>query len=591
MIVPMSEITVFMASDAVRQGVNQLRKLGIVHVKHLHEHHNEGLILAMHRIADVEKALNYLPKEDSLLQCKCEEEHCHNIVKEVLNLIKHRQDIISQEEELKTKLEWFEAWGDVCSSDIHELEKAGVYLKLYTCDKNYFKTIPENKTVYVVKQKQGVYCLAFLSFDPQGSLDCKQVIVQVKDYQTIFKKYQENQNMLKVIEEKLQKLSEHKNQLNYYHQDLTKKLEFNKTCLFMAGQENISYLGGYCPTHKLKEIEQLANKEGWGIAACQPQNIEETPTLLENPAWIKTINPILKFMNILPGYNEIDISFWFLLFFCLFFAILIGDAGYGLLFLGLTTLARKKFKTAPREPFMLLYISSIATVIWGAITGTWFGFEQIARLPIFNSLIISSIYSFAETSQVTVMQLCLIIGVIHLSIAHGITIVSKIRSLSVLGEIGWLAILWGMYFFAANFVLAKPLSTLATPLLIVGATLSLIFYNLQKNIFKTIIANLLDFPLKAIGFFADIVSYLRLFAVGYASGAIASSFNNMAIGSGVNNIMQGVLAAFIIFLGHSLNIILGSLSIIVHGVRLNIMEFSGHVGLGWVGQEYKPFKE
>ena len=100
-----------------------------------------------------------------------------------------------------------------------------------------------------------------------------------------------------------------------------------------------------------------------------------------------------------------------------------------------------------------------------------------------------------------------------------------------------------------------------------------------------------DMPLSIISSFSDVVSYLRLFAVGSASVTVASSFNNMAIGGGIHSIVGGLIAALILFLGHSLNIMLGMMSVIVHGVRLNMLEFSGHLDMQWAGKKYQPFKE
>ncbi|MCK4820297.1 ATPase, partial [bacterium] len=72
---------------------------------------------------------------------------------------------------------------------------------------------------------------------------------------------------------------------------------------------------------------------------------------------------------------------------------------------------------------------------------------------------------------------------------------------------------------------------------------------------------------------------------------VASSFNSMAIGSGINSILGGFIAACVLFLGHGLNIMLGLMSVIVHGIRLNMLEFSGHLSMQWAGKEYSPFKE
>jgi V/A-type H+-transporting ATPase subunit I len=84
---------------------------------------------------------------------------------------------------------------------------------------------------------------------------------------------------------------------------------------------------------------------------------------------------------------------------------------------------------------------------------------------------------------------------------------------------------------------------------------------------------------------------LRLFAVGFASVTVESSFNDMALSLGFNSVLRGLIAAFILFFGHALNIVLGFMAVIVHGVRLNMLEFSGHLGMQWSGRPYQPFRE
>ena len=90
--------------------------------------------------------------------------------------------------------------------------------------------------------------------------------------------------------------------------------------------------------------------------------------------------------------------------------------------------------------------------------------------------------------------------------------------------------------------------------------------------------------------FTDVVSYIRLFAVGAATVAVADAFNQMASGVGGNSIVAGFAAALILLFGHTLNILLGAMAILVHGVRLNVLEFSSHLNMEWSGMEYSPFK-
>ena len=91
--------------------------------------------------------------------------------------------------------------------------------------------------------------------------------------------------------------------------------------------------------------------------------------------------------------------------------------------------------------------------------------------------------------------------------------------------------------------------------------------------------------------FTDVVSYIRLFAVGAATVAVADAFNQMASGIGHGNLFAGFLTAFVLLFGHTLNILLGAMAILVHGVRLNVLEFSSHLNMEWSGVEYAPFKQ
>ena len=98
-------------------------------------------------------------------------------------------------------------------------------------------------------------------------------------------------------------------------------------------------------------------------------------------------------------------------------------------------------------------------------------------------------------------------------------------------------------------------------------------------------------PLSVISSFSDIVSYLRLFAVGTATVVVADSFNKMAWPAMPASFLAGFMSAAVLFLGHSLNIVLGFMAVIVHGIRLNMLEFSGHLGMQWSGRQYEPFSE
>lgn len=96
-------------------------------------------------------------------------------------------------------------------------------------------------------------------------------------------------------------------------------------------------------------------------------------------------------------------------------------------------------------------------------------------------------------------------------------------------------------------------------------------------------------PLTLVSFFTDIISYVRLFAVGVATVAVMDAFNGMAMSIGFGNMLTGAAAVLILLFGHSLNLVLAGLAVLVHGVRLNTLEFSTHKGLTWSGHTFHPF--
>ena len=216
--------------------------------------------------------------------------------------------------------------------------------------------------------------------------------------------------------------------------------------------------------------------------------------------------------------------------------------------------------------------------------------EQIAQIPFLNGLIIGRVNSFVGANQDFMMLICFTIGIVHLTLARTLVAVRQINSLTALAEVGWIGILWCLYFVAGMLVLKRPAPDLAWWLGGVGLVLVLFFSNPQKGFLLGPAISLSDAILKGISSFSDVVSYLRLYAVGYATVIVASSFNSIALDIGFGSVLSGFGAALVLVLGHAINIILGLMAVVVHGVRLNMLEFSGHLSMQWSGKPYKPFK-
>ncbi len=353
----------------------------------------------------------------------------------------------------------------------------------------------------------------------------------------------------------------------------------------MATVGAVAVLRGFVPEDEVQRVRDLAARHGWGVWASDVRDPDEAPTLIRNPRWVRPIEPLFSFLGVVPAYGNVDVSVPFLVFFSLFFAMIVGDAGYGLVFLALTeTFARRGKRTPPRL-IALLRLLSVGTIVWGLLSGNLFGMAALPSLLAWGRL-------DWLASERNVIGLSFAIGAVHLTVAHVWNALRYLNSVRALAEVGWVATTWTMYFLARQLVLGDPFPQAGWIAFAVGLTLVVMFSTpwrlLRRDWFQHALL-----PLTLVNNFVDVVSYVRLFAVGAATFAVAAAFNDLAgdigLSGPVGNVVGGVLSALVLFFGHTLNVLLAAMGVLVHGVRLNMLEFAGHMGVPWTGHPYRPF--
>ncbi len=590
MIVKMKEVFLLIFRKDVDLALKMLRKLGLIHVKHLVKSLPDTMEDLEEELTMLSKALEIV-SDFNAPDVFASKDKVYSLAEKAIHTSAKRNTLITDIQELKERVHWYKKWGNFSLESLEVLKKSGVLIKFYEVPRSELNKILSECLAYVIYQEEGKVGIAFIGKDKEESLSYSEVKKPEASLSQINEKIIKLEKELSIDNQQLLEIAAYKECFIGQKQKILKTVKFYNVKSGMLYKKGIYALRGFCPVESEGKIIQVAQEQGWAAMTQNPKNIDEVPTLIKNFHWVELIRPLFKFMGVIPGYKEYDISLWFLLFFSLFFAMLIGDAGYGMLFLISTFFLRRKFKKFPKEPFFLVYVLSLATIIWGAATGTWFGSERIAQLPFLNLLVIEKINSFVGSNQKFMINLCFLIGAVHLTIARGIRIFRYSNSLIALAQAGWMLIIWCAFFFAGKFALNRPLPEYALTLGGVGACLVVLFSHPQKNILKSIGLSLANLPLKVVNSFADIISYLRLFAVGYATVAVAMTFNDIALSIGFGGIISGLGAVAVLFLGHALNIILGLIAVIVHGVRLNLLEFSGNLDMEWSGIKYEPFRE
>jgi V/A-type H+-transporting ATPase subunit I len=293
------------------------------------------------------------------------------------------------------------------------------------------------------------------------------------------------------------------------------------------------------------------------------------------------------------------------MFFVIFFGMIFGDAAYGALLLlaGLVGVIKTAKKGVP-QMIKLLLLLGLSNFVWGILTCSWFGIGDVNKLPAVLRDISLPLISNARASlsdwdakivQQNIMIFCFSLALLQLSIGHILAIIAN-KSLKALADVGSIAMLVGMYFIilfliASNDARHIPLLPFAVPVFAAGFLLNFIFANYDGSVGRSIVdsfKNIISVILGIANVFSDIMSYIRLWAVGLAGAAIASTINSMA-GPMLGKFIFFIFGVVLLVFGHGLNLVLNTLSVLVHGVRLNTLEFSGHAGLAWAGTAYKPF--
>jgi V/A-type H+-transporting ATPase subunit I len=175
--------------------------------------------------------------------------------------------------------------------------------------------------------------------------------------------------------------------------------------------------------------------------------------------------------------------------------------------------------------------------------------------------------------------------------------VCKINDTTAIAEFGWAGVLLFMYFVTNSIVGIFP-SIPNVMFYVFAISLVCVFaFTVKPSELKSRGAELGMLPLNIMSALGDIISYVRLFAVGLASVKVAENFNSMAVGlvSGAEDwylkALMSVLMVAILVVGHALNLAMAGLSILVHAVRLNTLEFSNHKGISWAGYAFSPFRK
>ncbi len=615
------------------QFFRRAQEQGVIHFIDPHASGRQDLPQDVQHLLHALKILRSLPPRE-------QEEYFGNlnadeIIHSILQLHEQNEKLLEELRVLNIEMARIRVFGDFSLEDIAYIEREGACkIQFFTARPNLFQDEPEPKELIFITSEHGLDY--YMAVNDEAVMYEKMIEMKFdrslgdlnKRFKAAHKEHHHIEHELKTYA-KYNDFLHHAliDKLNLYH------LYHTETYVQEAMEGTLFAVEGWVPSNKLQELDNVIDHLDIYSDEIAIEPTDVIPTYLENQG-VGRLGEDLVHIYDTPSHTDKDPSMWVLWGFALFFAFIIGDAGYGLIYLAIALFLRYKFphlQGLKKRVLDLFTFLSAACVVWGVLMTSFFGLEigldnplrkfslvqwlaekkalyhfthhdatqqaWVEKYPeLLNVKDVHEFVSYRPTqmpdkgyvilNQLTdniMFELALFIGVVHL-------IISLLRYVKRnWHNIGWVMFLIGAYLYFPYYLQTPSLLNYVGGIdLVKGGFigLELIFAGIGVAWLLAIIRHgwVGVFEIFAlVQVFADTLSYLRLYALGLAGVIVASTINEIASG------LPLTIGVVLILFSHFVNIILGTMSGIIHGLRLNFLEWY-HYSFEGGGKRFQPLK-
>ena len=517
----------------------------------------------------------------------------------------HIQALNMQLPVLDKEIDAMEVWGEFDWNVIDQLKANGWQMQFYCCpEKSFEETWVNDYNATLINRKGGQSYFVTVNHTPveleaeavrlpkqrlselvQGQEALKAAIKKANDELDLF-----CINHIPVVEEALEALESDIN-----------LMEVEQLGGERMADGAIVMMEGWVPVENDAEVRKLLDESGVYYEIRAAEKEDNAPIKLKNGKISRAFEMLTKMYG-MPDYGEFDPTPLLAPFYALFFGMCVGDAGYGLLLVVLGLYLKKKLSKSMAGLMNLLITLGAATTVVGALFNTFFGAALTDwNLPEWmNSLIITG--KWDGTAYDKTMVIALLVGMFHICFAMVVKAIGSTARYGFKNSLsawGWLLLVGGSVTVATlNYLGVLDMETSKMAFIGIGgvSTIGIFLLNdIRRNVFMNVGAGLWDTYNMATGLMGDLLSYLRLYALGLAGGMLGGVFNDLgmqlrdALGDFLFGIPGWICFALIFVAGHGLNIALSCLSGYVHSIRLTFVEYFKNSGYDGKGMEYKPF--
>ena len=508
-------------------------------------------------------------------------------------LMRYSEDSLAIKD-LQKQVEDLKVWGDFDPARLEELSNAGAPIHFHVVPNKVFK--PEWQEQYalsVVRTDKKSTWFVVAGNDPlPGEIHAPKMDATGKE-QELHEKEEHFQRVLRRLAGAKERLGE----LRQRRADALTNLDryLANAAIVPAAENTLVTLVGYAPTENEEAVTAAIEETGVFYLKDAAQVEDNPPISFRNNKFVKMFE-VLTDMYGRPAYNGFDPTPFIAVFFLLFFAFCMGDAGYGLLLIVIGLLLKKVDSFKSYAP--LVVTLGIGTTVIGFLFHTFFSMD-ISTWKVFEP--IKGIFLPSKIAGYDgAMVLALIVGIVHLCLAMIVKTynATKVKGFAnSLGTWGWTLLIVGGTVVGA-LALIGVLDKAATKWIIiilgiVSAVGIFLLNDLHRNPLINIGSGLWESYNTVTGLLGDVLSYLRLYALGLAGAMLGKAFNDigmMVLGDG-KAIYLWIPFILIVLIGHTLNIAMCALGAFVHPLRLNFLEFFKNSGYEAAGRTYNPLKK
>ena len=606
MITKMKKLTFLVYHKEYEEFLNSLRELGVVHIVEKQQGAADNT-----ELQENIRLFNRLAATLKLLQNQKHEKNAviateggtatrgMQVLDEVDALQTEHGKLSQQLQSYAKEKEVLEVWGNFEPTGIQKLKDAGYIIGFYSCSEGNYQQEWETEynAMIINRISSKVFFVTVTKAGQEVDLDVEQAKLPAYSLSRLEALYDTTEQAIEGNEKKLVALSETDiPSLKAALKELQSQIEFSKVVLSseQTAGDKLMLIEGWAPAYSKVEIEAYLTDAHVYYEITDPMPGDNVPIRLNNKGFFAWFEPICK-LYMLPKYNELDLTPFFAPFFMVFFGLCLGDSGYGLfLFLGATAyrLLAKKVTPSMKSIISLIQVLSASTFFCGLLTGTFFG----ANIYDLDWPIVQRLKHAVLMDNNDMFRLSLILGVIQILFGMVLKAVNQTIQFGfkyAIATIGWIILLVSTAvsaLFSSSELLSMGGTAYKVVLCISGAMIFL-FNTPGKNIFMNIGLGLWDSYNMVTGLLGDVLSYVRLFALGLSGGILAGVFNSLAVGMSPDNVIAGPIVMVLIFvIGHAINMFMNVLGAMVHPMRLTFVEFFKNSGYEGGGKEYKPFK-